>query len=81
MDVYFVSHRNVVRKYVLCTCVVQVLAVLRPADVDVCKLCTIFEVRACFMHHIGAFGAKFLGHLWHVACLPQERCKISILLE
>ncbi len=58
VDVYFVSHRNVVRKYVLCTCVVHVLAVLRPTDGNVCKLVHDFGVRACFMHHIGAFGAK-----------------------
>ncbi len=81
MGVYFVSHHNVVRKYVLCTCVFQVLALLRPADRNVCKLVHDFGVQACFMHHIGAFGAKFLGHLWHVACLPQERCSFSILLE
>ncbi len=58
VDVYFVSHRNVVRKYMLCTCVVQVLAVMRPADEDVCKLVHDFGVRVCFMHRIGAFEAK-----------------------
>ena len=62
VGVYFVSHHNVVRKYVLCTCVFQVLALLRPADRNVCKLVHDFGVQACFMHHIGAFEARFLGH-------------------
>ena len=62
VDVYFVSHHNVVRKYVLCTCVFQVFALLRPAERNVCKLVHDFGVQACFMHHIGAFEASFLGH-------------------
>ena len=68
VDVYFVSHDNVVRKYVVCTCAFHVLALLRPADRNVCKLVHDFGVQACFMYHICAFQQNFSGiyGTWHV---------------